>query len=153
MKKIAYILISTLMMSCLLAGCGGNELDIKNNLTQVEESNLPQKEVETVVNKYEKITAEQAKEIMDTESNYIILDVRSLEEYNEGHIKNAVLLPVDNIMTEAGPVIGEKDKTVLVYCRSGNRSKMASGRLAELGYTNIKDFGGIVDWPYEVVIE
>lgn len=153
MKKIIYVLVSALMMTCLLVGCGSNDLNVENKLNQVEESNLPQSGTETVVNAYEKISPEKAKEIMDTQSNYIILDVRSREEYNEGHIKNAVLLPVDNIMTEAGPVIGEKDKMILVYCRSGNRSKMASSKLEELGYTNIKDFGGIIDWPYEVIIE
>ena len=83
--------------------------------------------------------------------DYIILDVRSKEEYDEGHIDGAVLLPVDNIKDEAGPVIGGKNKTILVYCRSGNRSSLAASRLASLGYTDIRDFGGIVDWPYEIV--
>ena len=98
---------------------------------------------------YQQITQEEAKEMMDTQE-VIILDVREQDEYDSGHIPGAVLLPVDSIdETTAAEVIPEKDSAVLVYCRSGNRSKTASSTLAELGYTNIYEFGGINTWPYE----
>ena len=91
----------------------------------------------------------EAKEMMDTQE-VIILDVREQDEYDSGHIPGAVLLPVGTIDEDtAAEVIPEKDSTVLVYCRSGNRSKTASSALAELGYTHIYEFGGINTWPYE----
>ena len=96
----------------------------------------------------ESLTQEEAKEMMDTQE-VIILDVREQDEYDSGHIPGAVLLPVGSIDEDtAAEVIPEKDSTVLVYCRSGNRSKTASSALAELGYTNIYEFGGINTWPY-----
>ena len=98
---------------------------------------------------YQQISQEEAKEMMDAQE-VIILDVREQDEYDSGHIPGAVLLPVGTIDEEtAAEVIPEKDSTVLVYCRSGNRSKTASSALAELGYTNIYEFGGINTWPYE----
>ena len=122
MKRILPILLSLL----LLTGCGGNSSD-----------------------GYQQITQEEAKEMMDTQK-VIILDVREQDEYDSGHIPGAVLLPVGTIdETTAAEVIPEKDSTVLVYCRSGNRSKTASSTLAELGYTGIYEFGGISTWPYE----
>ena len=99
---------------------------------------------------YQQISQEEAKEMMDTQE-VIILDVREQDEYDSGHIPGAVLLPVGTINDEtASAVIPEKDDTVLVYCRSGNRSKTASAALAGLGYTNIYEFGGINTWPYEI---
>ena len=98
---------------------------------------------------YRQISPEEAKEMMDTQE-VIILDVREQDEYDSGHIPDAVLLPVGTIAEDtAAAVIPEKDSTVLVYCRSGNRSKTASATLAGLGYTEIYEFGGIKTWPYE----
>lgn len=123
MRRITLILLSVL----LIAGCGGGEKETS----------------------YQQISQEEAKEMMDTQE-VIILDVREQDEYDSGHIPNAVLLPVGTIdENTAAAVIPEKDSTVLVYCRSGNRSKTASVTLAELGYTNIYEFGGIKTWPYE----
>ena len=120
-------MIPFLLALFLLAGCGGNTSD----------------------GSYEQITQEEAKEMMDTQE-VIILDVREQVEYDSGHIPGAVLLPVGTIDKDtAAEVIPETDSTVLVYCRSGNRSKTASSTLAELGYTNIYEFGGINTWPYE----
>lgn len=99
---------------------------------------------------YVNITAEEAKQIMDTEEGYIILDVRTQEEYDESHIPGAVLIPNTEIETRAEEVLTDKDQLILVYCRSGRRSKLAAEILVELGYTNIREFGGIIDWPYEV---
>ena len=100
---------------------------------------------------YEQITAEQAKTIMDTEKDYVIIDARTEEEFAEGHIENAILIPEYEIPNRAEEELPDKEQLILVYCRSGRRSKIASEELVKLGYTNIKEFGGIIDWPYEVV--
>lgn len=125
MKRMIAMILAMLMV---LTGCGG---------TKVE-------------NTYQQITQEEAKNMMDTQE-VIILDVREQDEFDAGHIPGAVLLPVGTITAEtAAAVIPEPDSAVLVYCRSGNRSKTASSTLAELGYTNIYEFGGINTWPHEV---
>lgn len=98
---------------------------------------------------YLKISQEVAKKIMDTQEA-IVLDVRTIEEFKEGHIENAVLLPVDQIENDADKVLSNKNASILVYCRSGNRSKSASLKLIELGYKNVYDFGGIGSWEYEI---
>ena len=95
------------------------------------------------------ITAQQAKEIMDSQEGYIILDTRTQEEYDQGHIPGAIVIPHDQVMEKAEMQLPDKDQLILVYCRSGRRSKIAAEALVELGYTNIKEFGGILDWPYE----
>ena len=102
-------------------------------------------------NTYEQITAEQAKTIMDTEKDYIIIDARTEEEFSEGHIENAILIPEYEIKDRAEKELPDKEQLILVYCRSGRRSKIASEELVKLGYTNVKEFGGIIDWPYEIV--
>ena len=120
-----------LMALLLLTGCGGSD--------QILEST------------YQQISQETAKEMMDTQE-VVILDVREQNEYNSGHIPEAILLPVGTITEDtAAAVIEDTDTVVLVYCRSGNRSKTASQALADLGYPNVYEFGGINDWPYEVV--
>ena len=96
------------------------------------------------------ITAEEAKEIMDSREGYVILDVRTQEEYDQGHIPGAVLIPNTEIEAQAEALLTDKNQLILVYCRSGRRSKQAAEILVELGYTNIYEFGGILDWPYEV---
>ena len=97
------------------------------------------------------ITAEEARNLMDSEKDRIILDVRSREEYDQGHIPGAILIPDTEIEAKAADLLPDKDQLILVYCRSGRRSKLAAQSLADLGYTNIREFGGILDWPYEVV--
>ena len=97
------------------------------------------------------ITVEEAKKLMDSEKDRIILDVRSREEYDQGHIPGAILIPDTEIEAKAADLLPDKDQLILVYCRSGRRSKLAAQSLADLGYTNIREFGGILDWPYEVV--
>lgn len=97
------------------------------------------------------ITAKQAKEMIDKQEQDLIVDVREQAEYDKVHIPGAVLLPVGTITEEtAAEVIPNKESVVLVYCRSGNRSKTAAQALTDLGYTQIYEFGGILDWPYEV---
>ena len=100
---------------------------------------------------YEMISAQEAKEIMDSGVDHIILDVREQDEYDAGHIPDAILLPYTQIEQKVEDVILDKNALVLVYCRSGRRSKIASETLSALGYTNVKEFGGINDWPYEIV--
>lgn len=125
MKKIIPFLIALL----LLAGCG----------VQSEEST------------YRQITAEEAAAMMEEESNYIILDVRTAQEYNEKHISDAINIPNETIGSEEIPELPDKEQLILVYCRSGNRSKQAAEKLVKLGYTNIVEFGGIHDWTGETV--
>ncbi len=100
---------------------------------------------------YQQISQEEAKRIMDTESGFVIIDARTEEEFSEGHIENAILIPEYEITDRAEKEIPEKDTLILVYCRSGRRSKIAADALARLGYTNVKEFGGIIDWEYEII--
>ena len=127
MKKLVFLLLAVMM----LTACGH---DKENGQGAV----------------YVNITAEEAKQIMDTEEGYIILDARTQEEYDEGHIPGAIVISHEEITEKAEEVLTDKDQLILVYCRSGRRSKIAAEALVELGYTNIKEFGGIIDWPYEV---
>ena len=100
---------------------------------------------------YEQISQEEAKKMMDTETGYVIIDARTEEEFAEGHIEGAVLIPEYEIADRAEKELPDKGALILVYCRSGRRSKIASEELVKLGYTNVKEFGGIIDWPYEIV--
>ena len=125
MKKI----IPFLMALLLLAGCGA----------QSEEST------------YRQVNAEEAAAMMEEESDYIILDVRTSEEYSEKHIPSAINIPNETIGTEDIPELPDKEQLILIYCRSGNRSKQASEKLVKLGYTNVVEFGGINGWTGETV--
>ena len=95
------------------------------------------------------ITPQEAKKIMDTQEGYVILDTRTEEEYKTGHIPGAIVISHEQIKEKAEQVLTDKDQLILVYCRSGRRSKLAAQDLVDLGYTNVKEFGGIIDWPYE----
>ena len=132
-KKIISMYLYTLLCLLLLSGCSQNE-----TITKTETN-------------YMQITAKEAKNIMDNETDYIILDVRTEEEFIEGHIDGAILIPDYEITEKAEKILTDKDQLILVYCRSGRRSKLAADSLATMGYTNIKEFGGIIDWPYGVV--
>ena len=99
---------------------------------------------------YEQISGDQAKALMDSESEYIIIDARTEAEYAEGHIPGAILIPEYEISEQAETKLPDKDELILVYCRSGRRSKIAAEELVKLGYTNVKEFGGIIDWKYEI---
>lgn len=100
---------------------------------------------------YEQISGAEAKALMDSESGYIIIDARTQEEYDEGYIPGAILIPEYEIADRAEKELPDKDQLILVYCRSGRRSKIAAEELVKLGYTNVKEFGGIIDWEYEIV--
>jgi len=98
---------------------------------------------------YRQITMDEAVAMMEEEEGYIILDVRTAAEFDEKHIPGAINIPNETIGTDAIPELPDKDQLILVYCRSGNRSKQASEKLVKLGYTNVVEFGGIIDWPGE----
>ena len=100
---------------------------------------------------YEQIDGAKAKALMDSESGYIIIDARTQEEYDQGHIPGAIMIPEYEIADRAEKDLPDKDQLILVYCRSGRRSKIAAEELVNLGYTNVKEFGGIIDWEYETV--
>ena len=125
-------LISIVLLLFLLAGCtASNEQE----------------------NSYRQISMDEAVTMMEEESGYIILDVRTPEEFRERHIPNAINIPNETIGSEDIQELPDKDQLILVYCRSGNRSKQASGKLAELGYTNIVEIGGINDWTGDTISE
>ena len=125
-KKLMPLLLAALF---LLTGCGTEKIDTA----------------------YQQINAETARDMMNEQPEAVVLDVREPNEFDNGHIPGAVLLPLGSITERsAAELIPDKDTVVLVYCRSGNRSKQASSALAELGYTGIYEFGGINDWPYDV---
>ena len=100
---------------------------------------------------YEQISGAEAKALMDSENGYVIIDARTQEEYDQGHIPGAILIPYGEIADRAEKELLDKNQLILVYCRSGRRSKIAADELVKLGYTNVKEFGGIIDWEYEIV--
>ena len=100
---------------------------------------------------YEQISGAEAKALMDSESGYIIIDARTQSEFDEGHIPGAILIPEYEIAERAESELSDKNQLILVYCRSGRRSKIAAEELVKLGYTNVKEFGGIIDLEYEIV--
>ena len=138
MKKICRLLwvVAFCLLAITLTSCGNNNTD----------------EVQTNMNNtYEQISGEQAKALMDSEKDYVIIDARTQEEFDGGHIPGAVLIPEYEIAQRAEDELPDKNQLILVYCRSGRRSKIASQALVDLGYTNVKEFGGIIDWEYETV--
>lgn len=120
-------------------------------ILKMMEAHKDQKQVEAMKT-YEQISPQEAKKRMDNEEDVIILDVRTQEEYDSGHIKNAVCLPNEDILSEPD-ILPDKGQHILVYCRSGNRSKQAAQKLADMGYENVLEFGGILDWPYPELVE
>lgn len=132
MKRFSVILIMIITCTTIFYGCtSGGETKTENS--------------------YEQISPAEAKSIMDERDDYVILDVRTQEEFDESHIDGAILIPDYEIATKAESVLKDKNQLILVYCRSGRRSKLAASDLVSLGYTNVKEFGGIIDWPYETV--
>lgn len=129
MKKLIPILLSTL----LFTGCAGT-----NN---------------SQTNTYRQITMDEAVDMMAQETGYIILDVRRPDEYAAGHIPNAINVPNESIGTSDIPELPDKDQLIMVYCRSGRRSKEAAEKMVKLGYTNIVEFGGILDWKGDIISE
>lgn len=135
--------ILALGICLLLSGCTENQTVNNTDASgQEEEESMG----------YQQITQKEAKQIMDTESDYILLDVRTRQEYAGGHIPGAICLPNETIFEEPRE-LPDKNQIILVYCRSGNRSKQASKKLADLGYSDVREFGGIHTWPYEITTD
>ena len=146
MKKVLYI--TSILLCILLSGCGdATSIGIIGGADGPTSIIVAEKGEKAM---YEQITPEEAKKIMDSGEEHIILDTREQDEFDEGHIPNAILIPYTEIENKAIELIPDKDKLILVYCRSGRRSKIAAEALSKLGYTNVKEFGGMIDWPYEV---
>ena len=141
MRQILLFAALAAVLALLLVSCGGT----KDKPVPTEED-APSKAT------YHKISAEEAYEMMVSQE-VVVVDVRTREEYDGGHIENAVLVPNESIGSEMPEALPDKEATLLVYCRSGRRSKQAAEKLLELGYQNVYDFGGVIDWPYELVKE
>ena len=136
MKKIIYIILIILIIVggvILLMNKKDNKTDNKN------ESAIKYVSMDDIIN------------IMNENEGYIILDVRTVEEYNDGHIPNAICIPNETISEDVINKLPNKEQLLLIYCRSGNRSKQAANKLQELGYTKLVEFGGIIDWKGEIV--
>ncbi len=146
MKKALCII--SILLCILLSACGNNNsigiIGGADGPTSIIVSEKGEKAM------YEQITADDAKKIMDSGEEHIILDTREQDEFDEGHIPGAILIPYTEIENKAEEMLPDKDKLILVYCRSGRRSKIAAEALSKLGYTNVKEFGGIIDWHYGV---
>ncbi|WP_097028474.1 rhodanese-like domain-containing protein [Clostridium peptidivorans] len=133
-------LISAILLIGLISGCSS-----KNSKATKESSTSSEKA------SFNNITPEEANKRLESEKGIILLDVRTKEEYESGHIKGSMLIPVDNLKAEAENKLKDKDSPIFVYCRSGNRSVTAANILVNLGYKNVHNLGGINNWPYEVV--
>ena len=142
--SLASIVSLTGLTDCLGAAAGSNG----NGNSNSNESNATNNS--SNFSSYQQVDAETAKKLMDTEDDYVILDALTQAEYDESHIPGAILIPHDTVTTAAEDALPDKGQLILVYCRSGNRSKQASQALVDLGYTNVVEFGGINSWPYEV---
>lgn len=143
--KLTIIIIITAVLT-LFTACSVKDSENDNGTTDTVTTEVSKNE-ESFMN----ISAEKAKEIMDTETGYLILDVRQQSEYDAGHIEGAKLIPDNEIAKRAEKELPDKDQMILVYCRSGRRSSNAAAILAKLGYTNVFNFGGILDWKYGTV--
>ncbi len=142
-KEIAMTVLASLCW--LLSACGNGTSSSK--ISHSESKTTVASETAT----YQQITQEEAKEMMKADGGHIIVDVRRQDEYDSGHIPDAILIPNESIGTEKPKELPNLDQIILIYCRSGRRSKEASQKLADMGYTHIYEFGGIIDWTGEVV--
>lgn len=155
-KKFGAALLGMLILGSI-AGCSGNQKEApretKTEMTEAKKEESGQRQEtgmeKTKQGEYHKITQEEAKARMDSGDPITILDVRTQDEFDEYHIPGAILIPNETIGTEALEALPDFDREILVYCRSGNRSRQAAEKLAEAGYIKVYDFGGIKDWTYE----
>lgn len=139
-KTILVTLIAILLFAAVYSGCSKERGEVSSKDSKP-----------AAKTGYRDISPEETKKRLDSEEEIIILDVRTPEEYQEGHIEDAVLIPVDILEEVAEDKLTDKDTAIFVYCRSGRRSVNAANILVNLGYRNVYNLGGIVDWPYEVV--
>ena len=151
MKERLIIIAAAISLAVLLSACGDNtenttEMEIGAASTEVNETMNEQ------TSTYRQISMDEAVTMMAQESNYIILDVRRADEFAAGHIPNAINVANEDIGTDEIAELPDKDQLIMVYCRSGRRSKEAADKLVKLGYTNIVEFGGILDWTGDVKV-
>ena len=139
-----------MLTALLLCGCAGGGSNSSDGSSFTAESVQSRESAQQSGGVYEQITQEEAKKIMSEQSDYILLDVRMYDEFDEGHIPGAICIPNEMITDKEVPQLPDKDRLILVYCRSGRRSKEAAQKLADIGYTNVKEFGGIITWNGEV---
>lgn len=149
MKKIIALLGSTLTVVLFLTACSSAGKGSSSEASSGASAKTSERET-AGSEAYHKITAKEAKEMMDA-GGVTIVDVRTAEEYAEKHIPDALLLPVESIGNEMPEALPDKNAVLLLHCRTGVRSKQAADKLTALGYTNVYDFGGIVDWTYDIV--
>lgn len=147
MKKI---MIAALSLILLLCGCSGSNENSASQTSDTQSSGTSSQVSEVSKIKYKQISQKEAMEIMKKETGFIILDVRTISEFTDGHIPGAICVPNEKIGSSDIPQLPDKSQKILVYCRSGRRSKEASEKLANIGYTNILEFGGINDWKGSV---
>ena len=145
MKRLLILSLAVLVGCGILIGCSSDKK--ANDAAPNDNENESEK------NSYKQISQAEAKALMDSEANYIIIDTREQYEFDEGHIEGAILIPYTEIAEKAEGVLTDKGQLILVYCRSGRRSKIAAQSLADLGYTNVREFGGIIDWEYGIVTD
>ena len=158
MKKILIMLMLIASFGTLVA-CGSND-----HIKETGDNSYSDKGYQTITSKetgdnsysdkgYQTITAEEAMEMMEKNDSYILLDVRTEEEFSEGHIEGAILIPDYELKEQAETKLPDKDALILIYCRSGRRSALAAKDLSDMGYTQVYDFGGIINWPYDTISE
>ena len=153
-RKSGRIILTSIAAALAISLCGcGDNVGKMTEMKEKETGVLDTGKKEDMKNTYRQITMAEAVIMMQEESDYILLDVRRPDEFAEGHIPNAINVANETIGTEEIPELPDKDQLIMVYCRSGRRSKEASEKLVALGYTNIVEFGGILDWTGEVVTE
>lgn len=144
-KSRGAVLAVFVVLCMLLTACGNGTSSAEGTQSEVQTTTA------SVAANYQQITQEKAKEMMQADDGHIIVDVRRQDEYDSGHIPGAILIPNESIGTEQPKELPDLDQVILIYCRSGRRSKEASQKLADMGYTHIYEFGGIIDWTGEVV--
>ena len=150
MKKYFITIIVAVML--VLAGCScSKESDNSANTSTLTSVNEEKKDMTEKNKTYKQISQEEAKEMMKKDDGHIIVDVRRQDEYDSGHIAGAILIPNESIGTSQPEQLKDLNQIILVYCRTGNRSKQAAQKLADMGYTNVYEFGGINTWDGDVV--
>ena len=144
-KSRGAVLAVFVVLCMLLTACGNGTSSAEGTQSEVQIT------MDSAAATYQQITQEKAKEMMQADDGHIIVDVRRQDEYDSGHIPGAILIPNESIGTEQPKELPDLDQVILIYCRSGRRSKEASQKLADMGYTHIYEFGGIIDWTGEIV--
>ncbi|MCL2662223.1 MAG: rhodanese-like domain-containing protein [Oscillospiraceae bacterium] len=145
MKKLILVI---LFFPLLLVACNNDSAQEEQSPSPTPEPTPVNGSGETV---YRRISAGDAHQMMQDTSEYILLDVRRIDEFNAEHIEGAILIPYDEIGNRAADELPDKNALILIYCRSGRRSELAARELIGMGYTNVYDFGGILDWPYDTI--